>query len=131
MAALERTPVGGACAANQVYYSLNQRAVEFDLLPWQQARRMPLMAYSPLDQGAVSPKGPLKVVADRLGATAPQVALARLIANSGVLAIPKAVQASHLQANLAAAALELGDADLAEIDRAFPKPTRPMSLPML
>lgn len=131
MAKLERTPGGEACAANQVYYSVSQRAIEFDLLPWQRARQMPLMAYSPLDQGAVSPRGPLRAVAERLGVSTSQVALARLIANPGVMPIPKAVQAAHLKANLAAATLELGESDLAEIDRAFPKPTKATSLPML
>lgn len=131
MASLERIAGGDACAANQVYYSMSQRAVEFDLLPWQQARQMPLMAYSPLDQGAVSPDGPLRAVAERLGASTSQVALARLMANPGVMPIPKAVQPAHLQANLAAAALVLGVADLAEIDHAFQTPTKPMSLPML
>jgi diketogulonate reductase-like aldo/keto reductase len=131
MAALEGVPGGKACAANQVYYSLSRRAVEFDLLPWTQARRMPLMAYSPLDQGAVAPHGPLRALAERLGVSTSQLALARLMANPGVMPIPKAVQAAHLRANLAAAALPLSDADLAEIDRAFPKPTKRMSLPML
>jgi diketogulonate reductase-like aldo/keto reductase len=131
MSALERVPGGKACFTNQVYYSIGQRAVEFDLLPWQQSRSMPLMAYSPLDQGALEAAGSLRSVADRLGASTTQVALARLLAQPGVMAIPKAVQEPHLRANLAAANLELSAADIAEIDRLYPSPTRKMRLPML
>ena len=131
MTELERTSGGSECATNQVYYSLGQRAVEFDLLPWLQAHRMPLMAYSPLDQGAVKSIDRLKPLADRLGATPSQVALARLLAQPGVMAIPKAVQEAHLRSNLAAADIELATADIAEIDRLFPPPTRRTPLPML
>jgi diketogulonate reductase-like aldo/keto reductase len=131
MTALERVPGGKACATNQVYYSVSQRAIEFDLLPWQQARTMPLMAYSPLDQGAVDESGPLRAMAERLRVSVAQLALARLMAQAGVMAIPKAVQEAHLRANLAAANLQLTAADIAEIDGAFPPPHRKTPLPML
>jgi diketogulonate reductase-like aldo/keto reductase len=122
---------GAACATDQVYHSLGQRAVEFDLLPWLQAKRMPLMAYSPLDQGEVDVVEPLRDMAERLSVDPTQVALARLLANPGVMAIPKAMQEAHLRANLAAGDIELSIEDIAEIDRLFPPPTRRQPLPML
>jgi diketogulonate reductase-like aldo/keto reductase len=131
MAAIERVPGGKACATNQVYYSIGQRAIEFALLPWQQARRMPLMAYSPLDQGAVDETGPLRALAERLGVSAAQIALARLLVQPGVMTIPKAVQETHLRANLAAADVHLSAEDIAEVDRMYPPPTRQMPLPMI
>ncbi len=124
-------PSGTACAANQVYYSLTQRGIEFDLLPWQQARGVPLMAYSPIDQGALAKAGvpaALREVAARHGATPAQVALAAVLAQPGVMAIPKAGQRAHLRENLAAAGLQLGEDDLAALGRAFPPPRRKQPL---
>lgn len=109
------------CTANQVYYSVRERGPEFSLLPWQRARGMPLMAYSPIDQGALAGDAALKKMAQRLGVTAAQLALAWVIAQPGVVAIPKAVREAHLRDNLAAAELQLGDEDLAEIDRLHPR----------
>ncbi|MEO6407238.1 MAG: aldo/keto reductase [Burkholderiaceae bacterium] len=119
------------CAANQVYYSLTSRGVEFDLLPWQRAQGMPLMAYSPIDQGAIANDPALARVGARHGASAAQIALARLLSQPGVVAIPKAVRAEHLRANIDAAAIVLTPADIAEIDRAHPPPRRAMPLAML
>ena len=67
-------PGGAACAANQVYHSLAERGPEFELLPWQRERSMPLMAYSPIDQGAWPRHAALAQVAERRGATPAQVA---------------------------------------------------------
>jgi len=124
---------GAACAANQVYYSLSQRGVEFDLLPWQRARGVPLMAYSPIDQGALAgARAPaaLREVGARHGATPAQVALAAVLAQPGVMAIPKAAREAHLRENLAAASLVLGAEDHAALDRAFPPPRRKQPLAM-
>ena len=123
-------PGGEACATNQVWYSAAQRGVEFDLLPWMQARGMPLMAYSPIDNAALARHPRLEAVARRLGATAAQVALAWLLRGDGVVAIPKAVTSAHLRANLDAAALALDATALAEIDRAFAPPRRKSPLAM-
>jgi len=117
-------PGGGACAANQVYYSLSERGVEFDLLPWQQARAMPQMAYSPIDQGALAGHAVLARVAAKHEASAVQVALAALIAKPGVMVIPKTRDAARLRENWAAQALRLSAEELAELDRAFPPPKR-------
>ena len=130
MQALSAVPGGERCAANQVYYSPSTRGAEFDLLPWQRARGMPLMAYCPLDQGDLADDDVLRVVGQRHGATASQVALAWLIARGGVMPIPKAVREPHLRANLAAADLVLNEADLSEIERRFPAPRRRQALAM-
>jgi diketogulonate reductase-like aldo/keto reductase len=119
------------CAANQVYYSMGERGAEFGLLPWQRARGMPLMAYSPIDQGALAADAALAKMAGRLGVTAAQLALARVIAQPGVVAIPKAVREAHLRDNLAAADLQLSTEDLAEIDRLHPPPRRKKPLAMI
>ena len=119
---LEALPGGHACSANQVYLSLGQRGPEYELLPWQQARSMPLMAYSPIDQGALARNEALTRVAARHGATAAQVALAALLAMQGVMAIPKSANEQRLRENWAAAKLRLTREDRAELDRAFPPP---------
>ena len=124
--------LGGAqCAANQVYYSLGERGAEFDLLPWQRANTMPLMAYCPIDQGALANNAGLRGVAERVGATASQVALAWLMDQPGVMVIPKAVREAHLRENLASAKLALTAADMAQIDALFPAPRRKTPLAML
>ena len=119
------------CAANQVYYSMSERGPEFSLLPWQRERGMPLMAYSPIDQGALAGDAALKKRAERLGVTAAQLALAWVVAQPGVVAIPKAVREAHLRDNLAAAELRLSAEDLAEIDRLHPPPRRKKPLAMI
>ncbi|WP_298232470.1 aldo/keto reductase [uncultured Azohydromonas sp.] len=122
MKALWRVPGGEACAVNQVYYSLSQRGIEFDLVPWQRARRVPLMAYCPIDQGALALEPELKPLAQRVGATPAQLALAWLLQRGDVIAIPKAVRESHLLENVAAATIELDAATLAALDALFPPP---------
>lgn len=130
---LVAVPGGAACAANQVHYSLSQRGVEWDLLPWQRLQQMPLMAYSPIDQGELADHPALRPVAQRLGVTPSQVALAWVLRQGrqgGVMAIPKAGSALHLRHNWAAASLTLGPSELAELDRAFAPPRGKMPLSM-
>ncbi|HKW83335.1 MAG TPA: aldo/keto reductase [Burkholderiaceae bacterium] len=121
---------GQRCAANQVYYSVAQRAPEFALLPWQRARGMPLMAYCPIDQGDLASSRALQALADARGATAAQLALAWLVAQPGVIAIPKAVREDHLRENLAAADQTLTEGELAAIDKLFPAPRKKTALAM-
>ena len=121
---------GERCAANQVYYSAGQRGIEFDLLPWQRQHRLPLMAYCPIDQGALAGSRALQDVARARQLSAVQVALAWVLRQPDAIAIPKAVQAAHLRENLAAASIELSAAELARIDAAFPPPARKRRLAM-
>jgi diketogulonate reductase-like aldo/keto reductase len=121
---------GGRCAADQVYYSLGERGAGFDLLPWLQHRGVPLMAYCPIDQGRLGRDPALGAIGARLGATAAQVGLAWLLAQPGVMAIPKAVREAHLRENLAAGALQLSRDDLIEIDTHFAPPRQRTPLAM-
>ena len=127
---LTALPGGARCAANQVYHSLSTRGAEFDLLPWQRERQMPLMAYCPLDQGDLAADATLGRLAERSGVTASQVALAWSMAQPGVMVIPKAVREAHLRENLAAADRVLSAADLAEIEAHFSAPRRKVPLAM-
>jgi diketogulonate reductase-like aldo/keto reductase len=119
---LRRVTGGTGCAANQVFYALSERGIEFDLLPWQRRHAMPLMAYCPIDQGKLARHTGLQAIGERHGASAAQVALAWVLAQPGVMAIPKALREVHLRENLAAASLVLTDADRAEIEALFPPP---------
>lgn len=121
-----------ACAANQVLYNPGERGIEFDLLPWCQARGMPIMAYCPLGQGGELLRHRAVVeVARRHGAQPAQVALAWALRQPGVLVIPKSSNPSHLRANASAAALELTPADLGILDGAFTPPIRLRPLQMV
>ena len=121
---------GDRCAANQVYYALTQRGIEVALLPWLRGRNIACMAYSPLDQGRLGGDSVLKAMGKRHDASANQVALAWVLHQPGVIAIPKAVRDAHLRENLAAADLALSAAELAELDRRFPPPQRKTPLAM-
>jgi diketogulonate reductase-like aldo/keto reductase len=122
---------GGACATNQILYNLSRRGTEFDLLPWCAARRMPVMAYSPLEQGRLIGDRTLSQIAERHDVTPLQVALSWVLQRAGVIAIPKASNPVHVRQNHAAAELELTEQDLADLDRAFPPPTRKQGLEIL
>ncbi len=130
MQGLERLDGGAACATNQVLYNLSRRGVEYDLLPWCSARSMPIMAYSPLEQGRLAEDRTLAEVAARHGVTALQVALAWVLERDGVLAIPKASRLDHVRQNRAALDIRLTDADRTALDAAFPPPTskRPLDI---
>jgi diketogulonate reductase-like aldo/keto reductase len=119
------------CATNQVYFSLGERGPEFALLPWLREHRMPLMAYSPIDQGTLARHKALGAVAAANGLTAAQLALAWVLAQPGVVAIPKAVKLEHLRDNLAAAGCTLDANTLRQIDQLFPPPARKHSLAMI
>ncbi|MFI4998011.1 MAG: aldo/keto reductase, partial [Hyphomicrobiales bacterium] len=93
---------GEACATNQVLYNFARRGPEFELLPWMAKRRMPAMAYSPVEQGRVPKSGALAEIAKARGATAPQIALAWLLRRKDAMVIPKASRAEHVRENRAA-----------------------------
>lgn len=142
MAELAGVPGGAACATDQILYNLTRRGPELGLLPELAAMGMPVMAYSPIEQGrlfstsgAASPSASgaaaLGAVAERHGATPAQVALAWVLRSGSVLAIPKTSRRARMAENAAALDLTLADADLAQLDEAFPAPSRPVPLQML
>jgi diketogulonate reductase-like aldo/keto reductase len=122
---------GEACASNQVLYNLTRRGIEFDLMPLCREHGMPVMAYSPIEQGRMLRNPELVRIAKSIGATPAQVALAWLMQQDGVIAIPKATNAAHLRENIGALDLKLDEETLAALDRAFPPPKRRESLAML
>jgi diketogulonate reductase-like aldo/keto reductase len=122
---------GGDVQTNQILYNLSQRGPEFDLAPWSRQRGIPLMAYSPVDQGVLARNASLEAIAARHDATPAQLALAWVMAQDGVIAIPKASKQEHIRQNVAALDIELTREDLAEIDRAFPPPRRKHGLQMI
>ena len=126
----ELAAISQDCALNQVWYSLGERDPEFALQPWLRAHGLPVMAYSPIDQGRAASDPVLDEIAASRGLTAVQVALAALLAQPGVTAIPKATGATHLRENLAAADIVLSDAERQAIDRQFPPPVRKAPLAM-
>ncbi len=123
---------GGANATtDQVLYNLTRRGIEYDLLPWCRERDIPIMAYSPIEQGRLLKHPELQRVAGRHKATPAEIALAWVLRLDGCIAIPRASTPEHVRENRAAADLHLTKQDLTELDRAFPPPTEPQPLEML
>jgi diketogulonate reductase-like aldo/keto reductase len=124
-------PGGSHCAADQVLYHLDCRGIEWDLVPRCLKRRIAVMAYSPFDEGRLLRNRRLVSLAKQAGAAPSQLALAWLLAQPGVAAIPKASDVAHVEDNVRALEIVLS-ADLrAEIDRAFPPPKRATPLQMI
>jgi len=125
------TPGGAHAATNQVLYNPGRRGIEWDLLPWCRSHEIPIMAYTPLEQGRLQNNKALHRMAKRMGVTPLQIALAWVLRDDNVIAIPKAGDPEHVRANQAALELELQSQDFVELDRAFPPPTGPTALEML
>jgi len=128
---LDQTLDGGACATNQVLYNLTRRGIEFDLMPACRARKIPIMAYSPIEQGRMLNHTALREVGNRHNATPAQVALSWLLRQNSVIAIPKSTMLAHVDENLASLNVKLTAVDLATLDKAFPPPKRAEALGML
>jgi diketogulonate reductase-like aldo/keto reductase len=122
---------GRRCATNQVLYHLRERGIEWDLLPWLREHRIPLMAYSPLGQGALLRDPQLAAIARRSGATPAQIALGWLLRSPDILAIPESADLEHIRDNRAAATLQLDPPLLDAIDAAFSPPTGPSPLSVI
>ncbi|MDO9384808.1 MAG: aldo/keto reductase [Hyphomicrobiaceae bacterium] len=131
MRSLWNVPGGRDVATNQVLYNLKRRAADWDLLPWQRERSIPLMAYSPVEQARLISNTKLVRFARDHDATPAQVALAWLLANDDVIVIPKAGSVAHVQENAKARELRLSAAQLRELDALFPAPRSRRSLEML
>ncbi len=130
---LYNVPNGEKCMTNQVLYHLGSRGIDFDLLPWQRKYKMPIMAYCPIAQGGslrnqLLNDATIIAIAKKHDVTPLQIVLAWSIRSTDVIAIPKAVQLDHIVQNASTAAIKLSKDDLAQLDQAFPKPTRKMYL---
>src|SRR5262249_1848261 len=128
---------GRNCATNQVLYNLENREIEFDLLPFLSEpsplnEQLVLMAYSPIGHGrGLLENATLKNIASRHGATSAQIALAWVLRQPGVIAIPKASNEKHVRDNARVIDINLTKEDLADLDREFPPPKSKKPLPML
>jgi diketogulonate reductase-like aldo/keto reductase len=116
---------------DQVLYNLMRRGVEWDLLPWLRERRIPVMAYSPIEQARLVRDAKLGAFARRYGMTPAQAALAWLLKDEDVIVIPKSAHPERLKENLGALELRLSSEQLRELDRLFPPPSAPTRLEML
>jgi diketogulonate reductase-like aldo/keto reductase len=131
MEELFAVPGGSHAAANQVLYNLARRGIEFDLLPWCQQRNIPVMAYSPIEQGRILHNPELVHIAKAYQATPAQVALAFLLERDGVIVIPKTANAARAAENHQSVSLDITDQDWDVLDAAFPPPSRKMPLEMV
>ena len=124
-------PGGAGVATNQLLYNLARRGIEWELLPWLRERRIPVMAYSPIEQARLLRQSKLAAFAQRHAMTGAQAALAWLLAHEDVIVIPKTSNRERLRENLAALKHPLTPAQLAELERLYPAPTRALPLEML
>ena len=131
MQELFSVPGGHAVATNQLLYNLARRGIEWELLPWLRERRIPIMAYSPIEQAKLTLDPKLVDFAGRHGMTPAQVGLAWLLVHDDVIVIPKTGRRVRLKENLGAFDHHLTQAQLAELDRLFPPPMGPRPLEML
>lgn len=122
---------GAEIATNQVLYNLMRRGVEWDLLPWSRQQNIPIMAYSPVEQGRLLNHRTLKTLAQQHGRTSAQIAIAWLLHQPQVIVIPKSSTTTHVEQNYAALNLKLSAEDLATLDATFPAPQHRVALQML
>lgn len=122
---------GAALATNQLLYNLTRRGIEFDLLPWLRDRKVPVMAYSPIEQARLLRDAGLKEFAQRHKMTPAQAALSWLLSRDDVIAIPKTSHRERLRENVAALDNPLNATQLAELDKLFPPPKKAQALEML
>jgi diketogulonate reductase-like aldo/keto reductase len=131
MQELWSVPGGSGIAANQLLYNLTRRGIEHGLVPWLREQHVPIMAYSPIEQARLIRNPTLVDFAQANGMTPAQAALAWLLSHEDVIAIPKTSRRERLKENVGALDHHLTAAQLEELDRLFPPPTRPDRLEML
>jgi diketogulonate reductase-like aldo/keto reductase len=130
---LVRLAGGDAVTTDQVLFNLTRRGIEWDLLPWCRARspRIPIMAYSPIEQGRLLEHRAIRAVAARHEATTARIALAWVLRTEGTIAIPRTGKVAHVRDNRAALDIQLTHRDLQELARVFPAPAAKQALEML
>ena len=121
-------PGGDDTQVEQLLYNLNQRGIEWDLLPWLQEKGMGMMAYSPFDRARLVKHDGLKKFAQERDINVGQAALAWLLSHDQVIPIPKTSHPDRVAQNAAALEVSLTDDDRAELDRIFPPPDGPQKL---
>jgi diketogulonate reductase-like aldo/keto reductase len=121
---------GDGVQTDQVLYNLVHREIEFELVPWCLDRRIPIMAYSPIDRGRLVADDLVVELAEKHSATAAEIALAWVLRNDNVFAVPKASSPDHVRENARALDIRLDADDLKLLDDQFPPPHRPGPLPL-
>lgn len=124
-------PEGKNCQINQVLYNLSRRGIEWDLLPWCRSMGLPIMAYSPIEQGRLLENKKLKALAREIGVSAAQLSIAWSIRNNDIITIPKASNLEHVSQNIEAWTIKLEIAILDELDKLFKPPVRKKGLDVL
>ena len=124
-------PEGKNCQINQVLYNLSRRGIEWDLLPWCRSKGLPIMAYSPIEQGRLLENKKLKALASEIGVSAAQLSIAWSIRNNDIITIPKASNLEHVSQNIEAWTIKLESAILDELDKLFEPPVRKKGLDIL
>jgi diketogulonate reductase-like aldo/keto reductase len=119
------------CQSNQVYYALNERGIEFDLLPGMNTLNVALMAYSPLGTGNLAQHPGLSLLADEHGLTAAQLALAWILRHPHAVAIPKSTHLARIEENWQASQIQLSAPMLTQLDALFSAPTRASRLAII
>jgi diketogulonate reductase-like aldo/keto reductase len=128
MVEVTEIPGGEAVATDQVLYNLERRGIEYDLLPWCRRRSIPIMAYSPIEQGRLLTDRAVRSIAADHDCTPAQVCLAWVLRRDGVNAIPKASTPEHVWENRLALEVRLRPEDFVALDRAFPPPATKVPL---
>jgi diketogulonate reductase-like aldo/keto reductase len=131
MESVAALPGGAALATDQVLYNLMRRGIEYDLMPWCEQRNIPIMAYSPLEQGRLMGDPEIRRIADEHSASPAQIALAWVLRKEGLIAVPKAGTPGHVKQNRISLDIHLSLDELAALDRAFPAPDRKVPLEMI
>ena len=124
-------PEGKNCQINQVLYNLSRRGIEWDLLPWCRSKGLPIMAYSPIEQGRLLENKKLKALASEIGVSAAQLSIAWSIRKNDIITIPKASNLEHVSQNIDAWTIKLESTVLDELDRLFEPPVRKKGLDIL
>ena len=124
-------PEGKNCQINQVLYNLSRRGIEWDLLPWCRSMELPIMAYSPIEQGRLLENKKLKALASEIGVSAAQLSIAWSIRKNDIITIPKASNLEHVSQNIDAWTIKLESAILDELDKLFEPPVRKKGLDIL
>ena len=124
-------PDGKNCQINQVLYNLSRRGIEWDLLPWCRSMGLPIMAYSPIEQGRLLENKKLKALASEIGVSAAQLSIAWSIRRNDIITIPKASNLEHVRQNIDAWTIKLESATLDELDKLFEPPVRKKGLDIL
>ncbi|WP_295912354.1 aldo/keto reductase [uncultured Bartonella sp.] len=121
----------GHIATNQILYNLSRRGPEFDLIPWCEDHNIPVMAYAPIEQGRIMKNHDLLDLAGKLNVAPSVLALAWVIRNPLMIAIPKTSSIKHLRENTKALDLTLDQDVLQRLDKIFLPPTRKQPLEVI